>query len=100
MNIALVSLNQQWENKKQNILNCENYIIEAIKRNSELIIFPEMTLTGFSMNINKISEKYEDSDTIKIFKSFAIKYNIAIIFGLVIKNDDKGLNTLIFMDNK
>ncbi|CAM8358288.1 nitrilase-related carbon-nitrogen hydrolase [Candidatus Methylopumilus planktonicus] len=50
MKIALVSLNQKWEDKSANLLSCKYLTEKAKLLGAELIIFPEMTLTGFSMN--------------------------------------------------
>jgi sialic acid synthase SpsE len=50
MKIALVSLNQKWEDKSANLLRCKDLTEKAKLLGAELIIFPEMTLTGFSMN--------------------------------------------------
>ncbi|MDX4059296.1 nitrilase-related carbon-nitrogen hydrolase [Aliarcobacter skirrowii] len=99
MKIALVSLNQVWEDKKENLLLCEEYIKKASQRGVDLIVFPEMTLTGFSNNIDLISEKLENSKTIKEFSFLAKRANISIIFGMVIQNKDKALNKAIFLNN-
>lgn len=99
MKIALVSLDQFWEDKQKNINACEAFISEASNAKSELIIFPEMTLTGFSMNIEKIGEIEEESFTINKFKSLSKAYNIAIIFGMVIKKGEKAENRLVFLSN-
>jgi len=98
MKIALVSLNQIWENKKVNLDLCEKYTQKASEQNVDLIVFPEMTLTGFSNNIGLISERFESSETIKNFSSLAKKFQIAIVFGVVVKNGDKALNKSIFID--
>jgi omega-amidase len=100
MKIALVSLNQIWEDKKANLNLCENYIQKAFNKNDELVIFPEMTLTGYSNNIDFISEDFQNSWTISIFSKLAKKFNIAIIFGVVIKNEKKVYNKVVFIDNK
>ncbi|MDQ7060722.1 MAG: nitrilase-related carbon-nitrogen hydrolase [Sulfurimonas sp.] len=100
MTIATVSLNQIWEDKKSNILLCEEYIEEASRKKVDLIIFPEMTLTGFSTNIEKIAEEESRSETIKKFQDLAKFFKIAILFGLVINNGEKALNKSIFIDNK
>jgi len=100
MIIATVSLNQIWENKKENLLLCEEYINKASNENVDLIIFPEMTLTGFSTNIRLIAEDEEESNTIGKFIELSKLYNIAILFGLVIKENNKTLNRSIFVDNK
>ncbi|MCK5294527.1 MAG: carbon-nitrogen family hydrolase, partial [Arcobacteraceae bacterium] len=98
MIIAIISLNQIWEDKKANLLLCERYIKEASSQSVDLIIFPEMTLTGFSTNINFASEDENSSETINEFQVLAKKYSIAILFGVVIKNGRKALNKTIFID--
>ena len=98
MNIALVSLDQVWEDKELNIKECEIYIEEASNNKADLIIFPEMTLTGFSMDIELIGEKKESSASVNYFQKLAKTYQIAIIFGVVFLNNNKATNNLIFVD--
>jgi len=100
MIIATVSLNQIWEDKKANLLLCEEYIKEASNKNVDLIVFPEMTLTGFSTNISLIAEDENRSETVNKFQEFSKLYNIAILFGVVIKESEKALNKSIFVDNR
>jgi predicted amidohydrolase len=99
MKITLILLDQFWEDKQKNINACEIFIRKASNIKSELIIFPEMTLTGFSMNIEKIGEIEEESFTINKFKNLSRRYNIAIIFGVVIKKNEKAENRLVFLNN-
>lgn len=98
MKIALVSLDQVWEDKESNLKKCEYYITSAFKENVDLVIFPEMTLSGYSMNIDFIAEDSSISKSIKNFQSFAKSYNMAIIFGVVFKESDKASNNLIFIE--
>jgi len=100
MKIALVSLNQVWEDKKENLILCEKYIKAASSEGIELIIFPEMTLTGFSVSIKNIAEENKDSETILNFQKLAEKYNIGILFGVVIRDGEKALNRSVFIDEK
>ena len=95
--IALVSLDQIWEDKALNWILCRKYIDNASKLGADIIIFPEMTLTGFSLNIKTISEDKVDSETIGKFSRIAKTYNIAIIFGMVTKNKSKAYNKSIFI---
>lgn len=99
MKIVLVSLNQFWEDKNKNLSLCENYIKNASSKKLDLIIFPEMTLTGFSNNISFIAENFENSETIKQFSNFAKEFNISVIFGVVIEDNKKALNKCLFIDN-
>jgi len=98
MNIALVSLEQIWENKDKNLELCERYIQAAAQKNVELIIFPEMTLTAYSMDINLIGENENNSLTIESFKELSKKYNIAVIFGVVIFSNMKAENRVYFLN--
>ena len=98
MNIALVSLNQIWEDKELNIKECESYIEKASNNKADLIIFPEMTLTGFSMDIKLIGEKKESSASVMRFQKMAKMYNIAIVFGVVYLNNNQATNNLIFVE--
>lgn len=99
MKLALVSLNQIWEDKKANLNLCKQYIKKASSINLDLIIFPEMTLTGFSNNISLTAEDFKNSETINSFSILAKNFNIAINFGVVIKDKEKALNKSIFIDN-
>ena len=98
MKIATVSLDQIWEDKEANLMLCEEYIKVASGESVDLVIFPEMTLTGFSTNITQIAESDSSSETIEKFRSLVLRYSIAIIFGVVIKDGDKALNRLVFID--
>ena len=97
--IATVSLNQAWEDKDANIALCEEYIDQASQEKADVVVFPEMTLTGFSINIDKIAEDEKNSQTIAKFQSLARMYRIAVVFGVVIKDNAKALNKSIFVDS-
>lgn len=98
MRIALVSLNQSWEDKKANLDLCEIYTQKASDQNVDLIVFPEMTLTGFSNNIDLTAEDFENSETVKSFSILAKEFKIGIVFGMVAKDTNKALNKSIFVD--
>ncbi|MDO4942894.1 MAG: nitrilase-related carbon-nitrogen hydrolase [Lachnospiraceae bacterium] len=65
-----------WEKNQEKALS---YIKQAQKEQSDLIIFPEMTLTGISKNISTMSDSNQKS--ISFFKKAAIDSHIAIGFG-------------------
>ena len=100
MILATVSLNQIWEDKKENLTLCKAYIKEASDKKGDLIVFPEMTLTGFSTNIKETAEEESRSETIKNFQDLAISFNIAILFGVVVADGEKALNKSVFVDNE
>ncbi|HBY86104.1 MAG TPA: hypothetical protein DEO86_09535 [Colwellia sp.] len=91
MKIALVSLDQKWEDKKGNQDQCR-LISKRISEkfpDLDLIIYPEMTLTGFSVTNKTISEFENNSESINFFKELSATTQISHLFGLAIKTADK-----------
>lgn len=99
MRVALVSLNQAWENKELNIKNCRSFIQKAKEHDAKLVIFPEMTLTSFSMNTKVTAEDRGSSDTVAFFKKLATELQIAIVFGVVFRDSDKATNNALMIDS-
>jgi omega-amidase len=95
MKIALVSLNQKWEDKKANLQRCAELTKKAKLVGAELIIFPEMTLTGFSMNTSYSEESSDQSSSVKAFSSLAKDNQIAVVAGVVLKSGAKPSNALV-----
>ena len=84
MKVALAQINIAWENPKENLIKCEKFIKKASEKNADLIIFPEMALTGFTMNIKSLNLK--EQFILDWIKSKAFENNINI----VIYQFDKG----------
>ncbi|MBY0545463.1 MAG: carbon-nitrogen family hydrolase [Gammaproteobacteria bacterium] len=99
MRVALVSLDQEWENKHLNLLACRSFIQRAKEKNVEIVIFPEMTLTAFSMNTVNTAEDSQTSATVESFKVLAQEFQIAIVFGVVFKDGDKAANNALMIDS-
>lgn len=100
MKIALVSLDQVWEDKDANLKLCEDNIKEASQYSVDLIVFPEMTLTGFSTNVDYTSENFENSSTLTKFSDLAQEYNISILFGIVIKEEESIFNKAVYINSQ
>ena len=77
MRIVLVSLNQLDKDKRTNQARCRAAIIQAIKRPCDLVIFPEMTLTGFDPS-GVTAEDFKKSESLIWFKNLAKSYNTKI----------------------
>lgn len=87
MKIALAQMNIEFENKLKNKEKCLRFIKKAKEKNSDLVIFPEMTLTGFSMNTKVIAEN--NNETLVWFKMQASNYKLYIGFGHVVGQHQK-----------
>lgn len=98
MRVVLVSLNQVWENKGDNFQACRSFIQKAKAQGAELVLFPEMTLTAFSMNAGDTAEDRVASATVGLFKELAKEFQIAIVFGVVFRDGDKATNNAILVD--
>lgn len=99
MKIALISLDQEWENKEANLRRCQKLIESAAALGAELVIFPEMTLTGFTLDLDASTEDADNSPTIERFAELAKEYGLALVAGVVIKSKDETKNTLVAFDN-
>ena len=96
MNISLVQYNPSWEDKKKN----KDKILLLLKgetSKSDLLIFPEMTLTGFSMNAEKLSEEKEGK-SFQFFSELAKKFSTHIMTGIIEKEGNDYFNTLLHID--
>ena len=102
MKVALVSLNQSWENKadnKQKVGETLALIAEHCT-NTDLVVYPEMTLTGFTMESQKVKEDELSSETITFFKDQAKKYKVSIAFGVVLSKGEKATNNLVVVSEQ
>jgi predicted amidohydrolase len=95
---ALCQMNIVWENKEASQALCLKFVKQAVRARAEIIIFPEMTLTGFSMNTRKNSEEMSSSASTRFFSELAKTYSIYIVFGLAAKKMKSVNNAAIVID--
>ena len=92
MKIGLVQYSPIWEDKETN----QKRILSLVKESKdiELLIFPEMTLTGFTMKSGEVSEGIQGA-SYRFFSELARKKNTNVIAGIVEKSNNRNYNTLI-----
>ncbi len=56
MKIASIQLDIVWEDKKKNFEQARAFVKRAKEDECDLIVFPEMFSSGFSMNFEVIAE--------------------------------------------
>jgi predicted amidohydrolase len=96
MKIALVSLDIKWENKEENKDRISKLLRTFSERKVDLVIFPETTLTGFTMNPEKLEEELSSSGSIVFFQDCAKKMHSYIAFGMILQNSSaKPTNNLL-----
>ena len=82
--IALIQLNTAWEAKEANYAKAERFFNKAARESCDIIVFPEMFNTGFSMNISAVSED-EGGETSRVLSHLAKKYGLYAIAGFAEK---------------
>ena len=95
LNLALMQTHLLCENPEANRKMLTKKI-ELIPSYVDVIIFPEMFTTGFTMNPKNIDEQ-EAQKTINWMKSEALKKNAALIGSIVFNESDKFFNRLLFV---
>ncbi len=82
MRIALISLDPDWENPRQNMEKCKRVLESIHHKEVEICIFPETTLTGFCFSsAAKMGVDGQLDSTTEFFSTLARKYNCMMIFG-------------------
>lgn len=92
MRIGLAQTNITWEDKDSNKITCVKFMHHAMEKNVDLVIFPEMTLTGFTMNAKILGDIHKE--TVEWFSEQAKVFNLNIAFGYPAYINDKGENHL------
>lgn len=97
MRVALFQMYIEWENKTKNFEHLENELEKLQSEEIDLVLLPEMSFTGFSMNTDKTKEA--DEHTVNQMKKYAIKYNVSIGFGWVKDCGEKSENHYTVVNN-
>jgi len=98
MKLGLFQYSPVWEDKKEN----KNKILDILSKGNyqtDLLIFPEMTLTGFSMKSKELAENL-DGESFIFFKNLAIEKDTNVITGLIFREVDKIFNTAVHFNSK
>lgn len=95
MRVCAVQMNPFWEDKKRNMLLCRSFAEKAGE--CDLLVFPEMTLTGFSMNTS-LAEPL-DGETTRFFCDISVQTGAAVAFGAAIRENNSVFNRLLVADS-
>ncbi len=95
LKIALIQSDLVWENPIENRNRFQKKIVE-VSNDIDLVILPEMFTTGFSMAPKNIAETM-DGATINWMLDLAKKKNCAITGSIIITENNKYYNRLLFV---
>lgn len=92
MKIALVQYNPKWEDKESNKVRILQLINDL--KDVELIVFPEMSLTGFTMKSNEMAEGIQ-GNSFRFFAELAREKSSHIMAGIIEQRNNRKYNSLI-----
>lgn len=99
--VSVVTFHPVWGNKEANLKRICEYVEAAAKKGSDILILPEMCLTGYDDEADKSLQdkmQYKEAETVpgpstlKVAE-IAKKYGIYVIFGMPIR-DNNDYNTI------
>lgn len=95
LKVTLVQTNQFWEDKEANLSHFESHI-DQIDQLTDIIVFPEMFHTGFTMNAKTLAENM-DGRGVSWLKDQAKKKNAAVVASLIIEEKGAFFNRMLFV---
>lgn len=98
MRVGILQYSPEWEDKEQN-KNKIHQILSGSSVQFDLFVFPEMTLTGFSMNTS-LAEPFNinESPTLQFFSELSKNYSTNIVAGFIERENENVFNTLFFIN--
>jgi predicted amidohydrolase len=96
MKIGIVQYSPVWEKREENFERIVS-LTEKEGKNCDLIILPEMSLTGFTMNTSAFAEEL-DGETVKNFIALSRKLKTNFLVGIIEKDGEQIFNSLFHFD--
>lgn len=93
LKVALVQSDPVWEDTAENLRRAEKFVAQS---DAELIVFPEMFTTGFTMNPAHVAEPMSGA-TVATLKNISVKYDKAIMGSVVITEKGHYYNRMLFI---
>jgi omega-amidase len=93
MKIALIQYNPVWEDKERNKKTISRLIEENFSE-EKILILPELTLTGFTMNSKKFAEPLTGSSAL-FYSALSKKIKADLFAGLIELHEEKYFNSLL-----
>jgi len=97
MKLGLVQYSPEFEYPEENILKIEK-LISSMKSKADLLIFPEMTLTGYTMSSMKFAEEIDGIGT-KYFINLSSRIKTDIFAGIIELDNNTAFNSLVHFDS-
>jgi predicted amidohydrolase len=101
MKIGVAQLKPFKGNIKENLISHINLIKLAAEKGTKLLVFPELSLTGYELHLSKSLALTIDDERLNILQHFADRYQMIIGVGApTIKGNDINISTILFQPKK
>ncbi len=98
MKIGLVQFNSEWEDRPANLARAETFIERAATEGCDMVVFPEMFATGFTMNPRGLCHASACEVPLHL-ERWSSGHRMAVVAGYARKRDDgKGENMALAFD--
>lgn len=97
MKTGLLQYNPLWENPQGNIDKIDK-MVEQLKNKIDLLILPELTLTGFTMN-SKIFAEDLDGISTQYFMRLSQRLKCSVLAGVIEKSEEGIFNSLVHFNS-
>lgn len=97
MKTGLLQYNPLWENPQGNIAKIDK-LVEQLKNKIDLLILPELSLTGFTMESKKFAEDLDGIST-QYFMKLSQKLKCNIFGGIIEKSEEGIFNSLVHFNS-
>ncbi len=85
---GLAQMDISWEDFESNRGKVKSFFREAREKEVDILVFPEMTMTGFSMNVEKITRNWQAQR--ELFADLSAEYGIASVCGYPVRKEEAG----------
>lgn len=95
---AQFSINNDY---RANVDNIISFTKKAAKNEVKLIVFPELSNSGYNINIDNVNERaqYLSGEFVSLLKGLSIENNLFIVAGYLEKYNGKFYNSAVLIDN-
>jgi omega-amidase len=98
MKAGLIQYDPDWENNTKNSDKI-SWLLSHNYEKQDLLVFPEMTLTGFTMKAADFAEEL-DGESFSFFSEIAQKYSAHVLAGLIEKSGKKYYTSLVHISSE
>jgi predicted amidohydrolase len=96
LKISVFQFDLAWENIKANLSKIDQ-MLKRLPAGTDIVFLPEMFSTGFTTNAAKVAESMS-GETMNWIRQRCVEYQTAICGSLVIQEEGKYFNRLVFVD--